>query len=103
MQEVVGSLRRDEELLLAFFDFPAEHWVHLRTGNVIESPFATVRLRQRVTKGAGSRRKGLLMAFKLLLMAQERWRRINAAHLIPLVRAGIGFTDGVQAERRSAA
>ena len=101
--KAVGSLRRDEELLLAFFDFPAEHWVHLRTGNVIESPFATVRLRQRVTKGAGSRQKGLLMAFKLLAMAELRWRRINAAHLIPLVRAGVGFTDGVQPERRSAA
>ncbi len=89
--KAVASLRRDEAELLTFFDFPAEHWLHLRTGNVIESPFATVRLRQRVTKGAGSRQKGLLMAFKLLMMAQERWRRINAAHLIPLVRAGVGF------------
>jgi transposase-like protein len=77
-------------------------WVH-RIANVLESPFATVRLRQRVTKGAGSRQKGLLMAFKLLLMAQERWRRINAAHLVPLVHAGVGFIDGAQAERRSAA
>ena len=78
-------------------------WQHLRTTNVIESPFATVHLRQRVTKGASSCRKGLMMAFKLLLMAQERWRRINAAHLIPLVRAGVGFTDGARSERRSAA
>ena len=101
--KAVASLSRDEKQLLTFFDFPAEHWLDLRTGNVIESPFATVRLRQRVTKGAGSRQTGLLMAFKLLLMAQERWRRINAAHLIPLVRAGVGFIDGVQAERRSAA
>jgi transposase-like protein len=101
--KAVTSLRRDEAELLAFFDFPAEHWLHLRTSNVIESPFATVRLRQRVTKGAGSRQKGLLMAFKLLMMAQDRWRRINGAHLIPLVRAGVGFTDGAQAERRSAA
>ena len=62
--KAVASLRRDEPELLAFFDFPAEHWVHLRTANVIESPFATVRLRQRVTKGAGSRAKGLLMAFR---------------------------------------
>jgi len=61
--KALASLRRDETELLAFFDFPAEHWVHLRTGNVIESPFATVRLRQRVTKGAGSRQKGMLMAF----------------------------------------
>jgi transposase-like protein len=101
--KAVASLRRDEEQLLTFFDFPAEHWLHLRTGNVIESPFATVRLRQRVTKGAGSRQKGLLMAFKLLAMAERRWRRINAAHLIPLVRAGVGFIDGTQAERRTAA
>ena len=99
----VASLRRDETELLAFFDFPAEHWVHLRTANVIESPFATVRLRQRVTKGAGSRHEGLLMAFKLLLMAQERWRRIHSAQLIPLVQAGVGFTDGEQAERLSTA
>ena len=101
--KAVASLRRDEAELLAFFDFAAEHWVHLRTGNVIESPFATVRLRQRVTKGAGSRQKGLLMAFQLLAMAERRWRRINAPQLVPLVRAGIGFHDGVQAERRSAA
>jgi transposase-like protein len=101
--KAVAWLRRDEAELLAFFDFPAEHWLHLRTGNVIESPFATVRLRQRVTKGAGSRQKGLLMAFQLLAMAEQRWRRINGAHLIPLVRAGVLFSDGVQAEGRSAA
>jgi transposase-like protein len=101
--KAVASLRRDEAELLAFFDFPAEHWLHLRTGNVIESPFATVRLRQRVTKGAGSRQKGLLMAFQLLVMAERRWRRINGAHLIPLVRVGVCFTDGSQAEKRSAA
>ncbi len=101
--KAVASLRRDEAELLAFFDFPAEHWLHLRTGDVIESPFATVRLRQRVTKGAGSRQKGLLMAFQLLAMAERRWRRVNGAYLIPLVRAGGHFRDGVQPERRSAA
>jgi putative transposase len=101
--KAVASLRRDEEMLLTFFDFPAEHWQHLRTANVIESPFATVRLRQRVTKGAGSRTKGLLMAFKLLEMAQRRWRRINGAQLVPLVRAAVKFIDGAQAESRSAA
>jgi transposase-like protein len=91
--------QRDEELLLTFFDFPAEHWRHLRTTNVIESPFATVRLRQRVTKGAGSRRKGLLMAFKLLDMAQQRWRRLNGSELVPLARAGAKFVDGIREER----
>ena len=94
----MASLRRDEDKLLTYFDFPAEHWVHLRTTNVIESPLATVRLRQRVTKGAGSRTKGLMMAFKLLEMAQQRWRRINGPKLLPLVRARVKFIDGVQAE-----
>jgi transposase-like protein len=94
----VTTLEKDTDVLLTFFDFPAEHWKHLRTSNVIESPFATVRLRQRVTKGAGSRSKGLLMAYKLLDLAQARWRRFDGAHLLPLVRAGIGFVDGVQQE-----
>src|SRR5262249_19699284 len=85
----------------AFFDFPAEHWKHLRTSNVIESPFVTVWLRQRVTKGAGSRTKGLLMAYKLLDVAQARWRRLDGAHLLPLVRAGIVFVDGVQQEGKA--
>ena len=73
----------------------------MRTSNVIESPFATVRLRQPVTKGAGSRTKGLLMAYKLLDMAQARWRRLDGAHLLPLVRAGIGFVDSVQHEGKT--
>ncbi len=77
--------------------------MHLRTANVIESPFATVRLRQRVTKDAGSRQKGLLMAFKLLEMAQKRWRRINRPQLVPLVRAGVEFVDGAQVEREALA
>jgi transposase-like protein len=101
--KALASLRKDESELLAFFDFPAEHWIHLRTGNVIESRFATVRLRQRVTKGAGSRQKGLLMAFQLLAMAERRWRRVNAPGLVPLVRAGVDFIDGAQPQRRTAA
>ena len=76
-------MRQDEEKLLTFFDLPAEHWQHLRTTNVIESPFATVRLRQQVTKGAGSRLKALTMAYKLLDMAQQRWRRLNAPTCSP--------------------
>jgi putative transposase len=95
------TLEKDADVLLTFFDFPAEHWKHLRTSNVIESPFATVRLRQRVTKGAGSRTKGLLMAYKLLDMAQARWRRLDGAHLLPLIRAGIVFLDGVQQEGKA--
>jgi putative transposase len=93
--KAVESLAVNWERLTAFFDFPAEHWKHLRTTNVIESAFATVRLRERATKGAGSRTKGLLMAFKLLDMAQQRWRRLDGAHLLPLVRAGVKFVDGV--------
>ena len=68
---------------------------------MIESAFATVRLRQRVTKGAGSRTKGLLMAYKLLDMAQARWRRLDGAHLLPLVRAAIVFVDGVEQEGKA--
>jgi len=94
--KAVASLRRDQARLLTFYDFPAERWRHLRTTNIIESPFATVRLRQRVTKGAGSRTKALMMAFKLLAMAEERWRKVNGSELLPLVRAGVRFVDGVQ-------
>ena len=97
--KAVAKLSRDRETLLTFYDFPAPHWVHLRTVNPIESSFATVRLRTRVTKGAGSRRRGLVMAFKLLDAAQDRWRRINSPELVPLVRAGVQFKDGIQIER----
>jgi transposase-like protein len=89
-------LRRDFPKLLTFYAFPAEHWKHLRTTNVIESPFATVRLRQRVTKGNGSRTKAITMAFKLLEMAQMRWRRLNGPALLPLVADGVKYDDGVQ-------
>src|SRR5690606_2418694 len=86
--------------LLTYFDFPAEHWKHLRTTNPIESTFATVRLRQRVTKGAGSRTRGLVFAYKLLDMASRRWRRLDGAALLPLVRAGVKFKDGIMQERQ---
>ena len=97
--KAIDSLTRDQDELLTFFDFPAEHWKSLRTTNVVESPFATVRLRQRVTKGNGSRLKGLTMAYKLLDMAEQRWRRFDAATLLPLVRAGARFEDGELIER----
>lgn len=99
--KAVECLTKDRDVLLTFFDFPAQHWKHMRTTNVIESPFATVRLRQRVTKGAGNRTKALTMAFKLLEMAQQRWRRLDGSHLLPLVRAGVQFVDGVQMERHN--
>ena len=75
------------------------HWIHLRTTNPIESTFATVRLRQRVTKGPGSRAAGVAMAFKLIESAQARWRAVNAPHLVALVRAGAVFEKGILVER----
>lgn len=89
------------DTLLAFYDFPQEHWVHLRTTNPIESTFSTVRLRTRVTRGAGSRKAALAMAYKLLDAAQARWHNIAAPKLVPLVRAGAIFIDGKLQERRA--
>jgi transposase-like protein len=89
----------DVEQLLAFYDYPAEHWQHLRTTNPIESTFATVRHRTKVTKGPGSRAAGLAMAFKLIESAQTRWRAVNAPHLVALVRAGASFEAGKLVER----
>jgi putative transposase len=89
----------DVEELLAFYDYPAEHWIHLRTTNPIESTFATVRHRTKVTKGPGSKAAGIAMAFKLIEAAQERWRAVNAPHLVALVRAGAHFERGVLVER----
>ncbi len=86
------------DVLLAFYDFPAEHYIHLRTANPIESTFATVRLRQRVTKGPGSWAAGVAMAFKLIESAQARWRAVNAPHLVALVRAGAVVERGILVE-----
>ena len=97
--KAVESLTAHWERLVTFFDFHADHGKHLRTTNPIESAFATVRLRERATKGAGSRSKGLLMAFKLLDMAEKRWRRLDGHHLLPLVCAGVKFVDGVCQDR----
>jgi len=98
----VAKVVDDTEVLLAFYDFPAEHWVHLKTTNPIESTFATVRLRTKVTKGPGSKAAGLAMAFKLLEAAEDRWRALNAPHLVALVRAGARFEAGVLVERPDA-
>jgi hypothetical protein len=87
-------LSKDLDVLLTFYDFPAEHWRHIRSTNAIESSFSTVRLRQRVTKGAGNRTKALTMAFKLLEMAEARWRRINGYKLIPALLTGAQWEDG---------
>jgi putative transposase len=97
--KAAAKITDDLEVLLAFYDYPAEHWIHLRTTNPIESTFATVRLRQRVTKGPGNRAAGIAMAFKLIEAAQARWRMVNAPHLVALVRAGATFTNGKLVER----
>jgi len=97
--KAVAKITDDLDELLAFYDYPAEHWAHLRTTNPIESTFATVRLRQRVTKGPGSRAAGVAMAFKLIESAQARWRAVNAPHLVALVRAGARFENGKLVER----
>jgi putative transposase len=97
--KAVAKITEDQEQLLAFYSFPAEHWVHLKTSNPIESTFATVRLRTKVTKGPGSRAAGLAMVFKLVQAAGERWRYVNAPHLVALVRAGAKFEKGVLVER----
>ena len=92
--KALAKLDRDWAALTAFYDFPAEHWRHLRTSNAIESSFATVKLRTRVTKGAGSKKAALAMAYKLLDAAQERWRRFNGHELVIDVLAGVEFKDG---------
>ncbi|WP_143591781.1 IS256 family transposase [Thermoactinospora rubra] len=97
--KAVAKVTDDLDELLAFYDYPAEHWVHLRTTNPIESTFATVRHRTKVTKGPGSRAAGLAMAFKLIESAQKRWRAVNAPHLVALVRAGATFINGKLVER----
>jgi putative transposase len=92
--KAVETLVKDQDRMLTFLDFPAEHWLHLRTTNPIESTFATVKARTKKTKGAGSRKAGLAMAWRLLMAAQDRWRRVNAPHLVALVKAGVEFPNG---------
>ena len=97
--KATAKITDDVEELLAFYDYPAEHWIHLRTTNPIESTFATVRHRTKITRGPGSRTAGLAMAFKLIEAAQARWRAVNAPHLVALVRAGATFVNGKLVER----
>ena len=91
-------LRKDREVLLTFYDFPAEHWKHLRTTNPIESTFATIRLRHRRTKGNGTRRTSLAMMFKLAQAAQNRWRCLNGQKQLDFLLKGRVFVDGVLQE-----
>lgn len=94
--KAVASLMDHLDDLLRFFDYPAEHWAHLRTTNPIESAFGTVKARTKQTRGAGSRRAGLAMAYKLMQAAEQRWRRVNAPHLVAAVLAGVKYKDGVR-------
>ena len=94
--KAVACLRKDREVLLTFYDFPAEHWIHLRTTNPIESTFATVRLRHCRTKGSGSRTACLTMVFKLARAAERRWRRLNGSALLSEVIRGTRFVDGIK-------
>jgi putative transposase len=94
--KAIECLSKDRDVLLTFYDFPAEHWLHLRTTNPIESVFATVRLRHSKTKGSGTRKACLTMVFKLMESASRRWRALNGSRLISEVIAGVKFVDGVK-------
>ena len=94
--KAVECLTKDRDVLLTFYDFPAEHWVHIRTTNPIESTFATVRLRTRKTKGCGSRAACLTMVFKLVQCAEKHWRVLNGSKLLTEVFRGVQFVDGIK-------
>ena len=93
--KAVECLTKDREVLLAFYDFPAEHWIHLRTTNPIESTFATVRLRTKRTKGSGSRIACLTMVYKLMQSASRKWRLLNGTQVLVEVLRGTIFIDGI--------
>ena len=95
-------LGKDKDVLFSFYDFPAQHWPHIRTTNPIESTFATVRLRTHRTKGMGSRIATLTMVFKLVLQAQKHWRRLHGFQIIPKVISGVRFIDGEEQTQQAA-
>jgi transposase-like protein len=101
-EKAVAKLLKDRETLLIFNDFPAEHWKHIRTTNPIESTFATVRHRTGKTKGCLSRKTGLAMAFKLMMSAQGKWRKLNGANRLPEIIQGIAFVDGIKQSQTAA-
>jgi putative transposase len=102
MASLTDCLAKDRTVLLTFHDFPAEHWIHLRTTNPIESTFATVRLRYRRTKGNGSRLACLTMVFELMQSASKKWRLLNGSQLLPEVIAGVQFIDGLKPQTAAA-
>lgn len=100
--QAIECLSKDRDQLLVFYDFPAEHWKHLRTTNPIESTFATVRLRTKKTKASGSRTACLTMVYKLMMSAQKKWRMLIGSSLLPEVIQGIKFIDGDKATKEAA-
>jgi len=101
--KAAACLAKDRAALLAFYDFPAEHWKHIRTGNPIESTFATVRHRTTRAKGCLSHDTAIIMVFKLILAAQSSWRRLDGQNQLPKLIEGIKFTDGIEANLKQAA
>ena len=101
-EKACQCLEKDKDALTCFYDFPAEHWKHIRTTNPIESTFATIRHRQRLTKGNGNRESTLAMVYKLTTEAQKHWRKISASGLLDKVVQGVCFVDGVEAEQKVA-
>ena len=100
--KAVACLAKDRDALLAFYDFPAEHWKHLRTTNPIESTFATIRHRTVRSKGCLSNKTALALIFKLAQAAEKSWRRLDGHHHLPKVIRGVTFTDGVEVVSRQA-
>lgn len=99
--KAMECLKKDKDELLAFYDFPAEHWIHIRTTNPIESAFATVRLRSKRARNCGSRNTTLAMVYKLLEAAQKNWRKLRGFTLLKLVANNVQFKDGVQIKDKS--
>jgi len=95
-ERAVKKLTKDRDVLLTFYDFPAEHWKHIRTTNPIESVFATVRNRTRKTKGCLSRKTALAMVFKLMMSAKKKWRKLSGTNRLPEVIQGVEFKDGIK-------
>ena len=95
--DAIKCLLKDRDTLLTVFDFPAEHWVHLRTSNPIESVFATVRHRTERTKGALSQDTATIMVFKLIMSASKTWRRLKGRNQLPKLVGGVKFKDGIEA------
>jgi len=101
-ERAVGKLTKDRDVLLTFYDFPAEHWKHIRTSNPIESTFATVRHRTKKTKGCLGRKTALAMTFRLMMSAKKKWRKLDGAFRLPEIIEGVEFRDGIKQEKHAA-